>query len=407
MFNITDFHNKLVYIAKSFGGRVYLVGGAVRDEILGIAPKDLDYVITKVYLSQLQVILKATFPEAKVNEVGESFGIIKLTIGEDEFDFAIPRFDFDRTRVIVDPFTPIHKDLLRRDTTMNSLAKDLETGEIISPEGFDGIKDIKDKVIRATGDPLERFQEDPLRILRCISQAARFKFEIECSTYVAMRDLRSTLHSVSSERFYDEFKKGWTKGHADIDIFFRYLEFTNIGEEIFGKDFKPLPCRIDGNVEEMFLCQYMAAFYMGGDYKMLSKKVHDQQWIEAIRCVKDLAYDRIPLIDASKKLSKHFEKFEMILTVLQRIDHPVFIKFQKVLEKPFIQKVSNNSNTYELPVSGEEIINCYKENGIILVGKDIQSAIFGLITAYQFGHITGINKEAVHSYIKENHNGKR
>src|SRR5688572_16827023 len=87
----TDFHSQLVSMAKQWNGQVYLVGGAVRDQLLGYTPKDLDYVVTKIPLADLSNRLKQMFPQAKVSEVGESFGIVKLSIGDEEFDFAIPR----------------------------------------------------------------------------------------------------------------------------------------------------------------------------------------------------------------------------------------------------------------------------------------------------------------------------
>ena len=76
-----EFHAKLVNLAKQWNGKVYLVGGAVRDQLLGFTPKDLDYVVTKIDLNRLSDKLKQMFPEAKVSEVGESFGIVKLSIG--------------------------------------------------------------------------------------------------------------------------------------------------------------------------------------------------------------------------------------------------------------------------------------------------------------------------------------
>jgi tRNA nucleotidyltransferase/poly(A) polymerase len=407
-----DFHSKLVLLAKQWKGKVYLVGGAVRDKLLGHTPKDLDYVVTKIDLASLSNKLKQMFPDAKVSEVGESFGIVKLAIGTEEFDFAIPRADVDRENVKVDPNIPIEQDLLRRDFTCNSLAQDLESGKIISPEGFDGISDIKSKILRATGNPVERFTEDPLRILRGLQQSARFGFNIEENTLKAMAELRNTLHSVSSERFYEEFKKAWTKGNADVFTFFDLLGKTGIGKEIFGEDFNPIPIKIHPpEKEEVFLGQYMAAFYNGGKYQLLSKKVNEQQWIESIRTVKDLAHGKIDIIAASKKLGKHFSShgFGLLLLVLKNIDIETFDKFNKVLKAPFITRVQpDNHGDFQLPLSGEEIINLYKSLGIELKGKQIQDAIYNLIINYQNGTIKldfdkQTNIERISDYIRNTH----
>lgn len=408
----TDFHNKLVSLSKQWNGQVFLVGGAVRDQLLGFTPKDLDYVVTKITLADLSNRLKQMFPQAKVSEVGESFGIVKLSIDGEEFDFAIPRADVDRENVKVDPNIPIESDLLRRDFTCNSLAQNLETGKIVSPVGFDGIQDIKNKVLRATGVPKERFTEDPLRILRGLQQAARFGFTIEDSTLKAMAELRNTLHSVSSERFYEEFKKAWTKGNADVFTFFDLLGKTGIGKEIFGEDFAPLPFKMNSmDVEENFLSQYMAAFLNGGNFQMLSKKVNEQQWVEAIRVVKALTEGKESILSASKKLGKHSQKFPLILKVLEKVNPPAFAKFSDVLKVPFIPKVSREFETFELPLGGEEIINLFKDLGIILKGKEIQDAINNLIAAFQdkkipFAQDRQQNVDAISNYIRNMHGQK-
>lgn len=404
-----DFHSKLVALSKQWNGKVYLVGGAVRDQLMGYTPKDLDYVITKIDLATLSAKLKQMFPDAKVSEVGESFGIVKLAIGDEEFDFAIPRADVDRENVKVDPNIPVEQDLLRRDFTCNSLAKDLETGNIISPEGFDGIQDIKNRVLRATGNPKDRFTEDPLRILRGLQQSARFGFTIEDQTLQAMADLRKTLHSVSSERFYEEFKKAWTKGNADVFTFFDLLGKTGIGKEIFGQDFNPIPLKLNSlDNEQIFLSQYMAAFLNGGDFSMLSKKTDEQQWVKSIRTIKDLARGKESLLSASKKLGRFSFQFPLILKVLRKVDPATFEKFSKVLKAPFINKVSKEFEPYELPLSGEEIINLYQQNGINLKGKEIQDAIYNLITAYQnneipFNSDKQKNVEFITNHIRKTH----
>ncbi len=409
--NQTDFHNNLISLSKQWNGQVFLVGGAVRDQLLGFTPKDLDYVVTKITLSDLSNRLKQMFPQAKVSEVGESFGIVKLSIGAEEFDFAIPRADVDRENVKVDPNIPIESDLLRRDFTCNSLAKNLETGKIVSPVGFDGIQDIKNKVLRATGVPKERFTEDPLRILRGLQQAARFGFTIEENTLKAMAELRNTLHSVSSERFYEEFKKAWTKGNADVVTFFDLLGKTGIGKEIFGEDFQPLPFKLNSmDSEQNFLSQYMAAFYKGGNYQMLSKKVNEQQWVEAIRTVANMVNQvgDETIMSASKKLRNQSDKFQLILSVLKVIDPIVFKGFTEILKKPFIPKISKDFVPYEFPITTGELIDLFKQNGIVLKGPDIQGALGHFMLDYRDGIIElstdkQKNIENISNRIRERH----
>ena len=121
--DVASFDKKLIEIAKSVGGKAYLVGGAVRDEIMSKNSKDRDYCLTKIPLEELAKKLQHFIPEAKINEVGKSFGIIKLSIGHDEFDIAIPRTDIDRESVKTDPNVTIESDLSRRDFTINRTLK--------------------------------------------------------------------------------------------------------------------------------------------------------------------------------------------------------------------------------------------------------------------------------------------
>ena len=121
--DVASFDKKLIEIAKSVGGKAYLVGGAVRDELMSKNSKDRDYCLTKIPLEKLAKKLQHFIPEAKINEVGKSFGIIKLSIGHDEFDIAIPRTDIDRESVKTDPNVTIESDLSRRDFTINRTLK--------------------------------------------------------------------------------------------------------------------------------------------------------------------------------------------------------------------------------------------------------------------------------------------
>ena len=163
------------------GGESYIVGGAVRDELIPGTPssKDIDFLIRKLTLDRIK---RSIMHLGKVKEVGESFGIVTATIDGEEFDFAIPRTSETKTgekhtdfEVETDPNATVESDLGRRDFTVNALAKDSH-GNII--DLFGGQEDIENRVIKAVGDPNNRFSEDPLRMLRAIQFATRFNFTI-------------------------------------------------------------------------------------------------------------------------------------------------------------------------------------------------------------------------------------
>jgi poly(A) polymerase/tRNA nucleotidyltransferase (CCA-adding enzyme) len=192
-------------------GRLYQVGGAVRDFLLtGKETAEKDYLVTGISLERLTEVLKES---GKVDLVGKSFGVIKFTpFSEEErrtFDIALPRRehsigpghrDFE---VQFDHTLKVEDDLGRRDFTVNALAKNLGTGELIDP--FNGQKDIQRRIIRQVFP--EAFSEDPLRMLRAAQFAARFGFEIETDTFQSLKKNAYLISSVSPERIQDELNK--------------------------------------------------------------------------------------------------------------------------------------------------------------------------------------------------------
>jgi tRNA nucleotidyltransferase/poly(A) polymerase len=198
------------------GGKIYAVGGAVRDEILGIRSKDLDILIRKIPLVKLVEILSGY---GKVDQVGESFGVIKFkaTGSTETIDIALPRTetstgDTHKSFIIVsDPELAIEEDLYRRDFTINAMAMDTH-GDIIDP--YHGLKAIADKEINLVNP--QAFRDDPLRIIRAIQFACRFNFSIGKTTELQIINNRAKVANISGERILMEFEKIVTKGNPNI-----------------------------------------------------------------------------------------------------------------------------------------------------------------------------------------------
>ncbi len=193
-------------------GRIYEVGGAVRDGILygGDTVKDRDYLVTGIPYDELTQLLKN---HGQVNLVGKSFGVVKFTqvaSGKPQtFDITLPRRehstglghkDFD---VAFDPNLKVEEDLGRRDFTVNAMALALDSDELIDP--LDGRLDLQKRRIRMVYEA--SFEDDPLRMLRAVQFAARFEFTIEPKTFEAMRRHAPLVKSVSSERIAEELNK--------------------------------------------------------------------------------------------------------------------------------------------------------------------------------------------------------
>lgn len=202
---------------KMAGGNLYIVGGAVRDKILLRKSKDEDYCVTGIAKEEFIKI----FPEAKYQ--GKFFGVYIL---EDK-EFAMARTE-EKTgighkefRIETNKKITIEEDLKRRDITINAIAEDVLTGEIIDP--YNGIQDIKEKKIRAIS---EAFCEDPLRVYRTARFAAELQFEVEEKTLKMMNSLKDEILSLSKERVFEELRKALKT--STPSIFFEVLKNANV-----------------------------------------------------------------------------------------------------------------------------------------------------------------------------------
>lgn len=191
------------------GHQAYLVGGCVRDLLLGRPPKDFD-----VATDAPPARIRELFPRCE--EVGAHFGVCLLRGEGAHVEVATFRSDFDYTdgrrpaRVSFE--SDPRQDAMRRDFTINALLLDVRTGEVRDFTG--GRADLEARLIRAIGDPEQRFREDHLRLLRAVRFAARLEFEIEAQTFAAIRRSAQLIRTVSAERVRDELIRILTEGGA-------------------------------------------------------------------------------------------------------------------------------------------------------------------------------------------------
>ncbi|MFZ5478451.1 MAG: CCA tRNA nucleotidyltransferase [Myxococcota bacterium] len=190
-------------------GRALLVGGTVRDALLGNPGKDLDIEVHRLDLDALLGVLSRF---GRVNEVGRSFGVLKLRVGGYDLDVSLPRRDsragvgHKGIRADADPFMGETEAARRRDLTINAIAYDPLADVFVDP--FGGRDDLLRGVLRAV-DP-RTFGEDPLRALRVAQFAARFRFEVDPSLEALCADM--PLHELPAERIRGEVEKLLTKG---------------------------------------------------------------------------------------------------------------------------------------------------------------------------------------------------
>lgn len=215
---------------------LYLVGGFVRDLLLNRPSKDIDFVVTGVSRPELVKHLRRY---GKVDFVGRTFGVFKFVPKggdpQDAFDIALPRVDLPAGRtgayrdvkVVSKANVPIEKDLERRDFTVNALAWNLGTAELIDISN--GVEDLAKRRLRTAGDPATRFQEDYSRMLRGLRFAVTLDFEIVPATWTAMRKLIRHLNDerdgqsvVPREVIAKELLKTfWTNPERALDLYDR------------------------------------------------------------------------------------------------------------------------------------------------------------------------------------------
>lgn len=216
------------------GGKIYAVGGSVRDSYLGKSSKDLDIVIRGIPAPELEKILSK---HGRMKLVGQSFGVYKFVPegGEEEIDIALPRTEVSTGeghkdfKITADHRIPIEKDLERRDFTINAIAKDVN-GTTIDP--FNGLQDMSNGIIRVVGS--DSFKDDPLRMLRAVQFSSRFGFDIEPHTLKDLKQNSRRINTVAKERIFEEFEKIVKKGDPFKGA--QLLKSTGLLEALTGVD---------------------------------------------------------------------------------------------------------------------------------------------------------------------------
>jgi len=197
---IPDAAVRLAHLVAGSGGRALLVGGCVRDLLLGRTPKDVDVEVFGVPASQLRGLLEQL---GRVDAVGESFTVYKVA----GLDVAIPRRESKTGRghkgftVQGDPGMPVEEAARRRDFTINAISRDPLTGEIVDP--FNGRADLEARRLRVV-DP-RTFIDDSLRVLRAVQFTARFDLSVDDETRALLRKI--AIDDLPSERIWGEVEK--------------------------------------------------------------------------------------------------------------------------------------------------------------------------------------------------------
>ena len=193
--------NRIIEVLEQAGYEAYAVGGCVRDSLLDDEPKDYD-ITTSATPTEVKALFKKTI------DTGIEHGTVTVRMNGNSYEVTTYRIDgeyedFRHPKEV--KFTgSLEEDLLRRDFTINAMAYNEKTDLV---DLYGGEEDLKNHIIRCVGDPVKRFTEDALRMLRAVRFAAKLSFTIEEETFKAMELLHANLAHVSAERIYVELSK--------------------------------------------------------------------------------------------------------------------------------------------------------------------------------------------------------
>ncbi|MFN2378492.1 MAG: CCA tRNA nucleotidyltransferase [Candidatus Binatia bacterium] len=215
---------QIVRRLQEAGHQAVFAGGCVRDTLLGHAPVDYD-IATSAVPDDVEALFEHTVP------IGRQFGIVLVPSGGRHFEVATFRKDEgyeDGRRPVAVRFTDMETDAGRRDFTINAMFEDPVAGRVL--DFVEGRRDLEAGIVRAVGNPHERFAEDSLRLLRAVRFSARFGFPIEEATHTAVVAHAASIGRVSAERIGEEVTRMLTEGSAKAS--FELLDATGLLAEV-------------------------------------------------------------------------------------------------------------------------------------------------------------------------------
>lgn len=224
-----DIAQKVLEKIENHGFSAYLVGGFVRDYIMGIDSNDIDITTNAKPKELLEIFEDALLPN-------DDYGSVCVYVKNVRFEITTFRrevkYDSNRKPIEIEYIDDLHEDLMRRDFTINSICMN-KNGEII--DLLNGINDINNKIIRVIGDCNKKFTDDPLRILRCIRFASKLEFDIDSDINCAIINNKHLLKNISYEKKMEELNKMFTstKCMDAINLLLKYnldndLELYNL-----------------------------------------------------------------------------------------------------------------------------------------------------------------------------------
>lgn len=346
-------------------GKGYIVGGYIRDYLLGLTPKDCDF-CTDIDYSKLKDIFKDYSPK----EIGKAFGIIQIVYNGKSYEIAKLRKDvtFTSFRNIaeVEFINDIYEDLKRRDFTVNAIAYNGSNLIYLSQVEID---DIKNRVLRFVGNGKKRIEEDPLRILRGIRIAGEKNLLILEKTKQEIKECKNEIKRVSIERVQDEFFK-MLKGENSSNSF-KSLYELGVFEELFPKTHKNIKLNevledLD-KIDSLFLLEESLVLKL---VVIFNKSKDELNYLKLDNKSKKSILNIIENLEKIKNISSKYEIKKMIMTIGLE-DFKNILKIENLrdnislIKEKFNEILINNEPIFmkALAISGKDILDLEIKDG--------------------------------------------
>lgn len=363
------------------GFEAFIVGGCVRDSILGIKPNDYD-ITTNAKPDEIINI----FSDFKIIDNGIKHGTVGVIIENEVYEITTYRlegeYENNRRPKSVEFTSDIVKDLKRRDFTINAIAYNDKLGII---DKFDGIGDIKRRIVKTVGNPDERFNEDGLRLVRAIRFSSKLNFKIEDKTLKSIYKNAGIIKNISKERITEEFTKMILSDNPqDITLLYKTGIFRFIGiysymnknrYKLFEEELRILKYYPKDLIVRMSMLEYIIKY----------KKIPSNSVVNTLIYSKKIKNECEKLVSCMIIDNKEVNSIDIKL-LLNKVGLEIFMKALEIKRIYYNKLMLNNSNkdnieeivcildeTVEKILEIEKNKECYQIKDLDINGKDIES----------------------------------
>ena len=346
----------------------YIVGGCVRDAILGLKPHDYDITTSAPPDAIIDI-----FKGFRCIETGIQHGTVSIVIEKDIYEITTYRIEGEykdhRRPESVDFTNKLEEDLKRRDFTINAMAYNEKEGLI---DLFGGKEDIESRVIRTVGNTYDRFNEDGLRMIRAIRFSSKLDFQIDEDTLKAIYDNANIIEDISLERITDEFSKIILSDNPENIIYLfktKILKYLNVSNEENEHKLLKLYKRINilKKIDKNLVKRLVVL-----DYLMEDLQINTKSFCTTLIYSKKIIKNHDIILELLKNVKiERLDKF-MIKKILNKIDKNLFEEYLDI-SRVIYKDEKNFIKIIDILKEIEENNECYNIKNLKVNGKDIMS----------------------------------